>query len=156
MYKQVSLGEIFIDFMDSSTISDNIIHNNSRGIYLKALANSNKIYSNTITDNIRGIVILGGNFNIIKRNNIVKNEKGIHMNYFQTELTHHPMLNFILKNNFLLNNEDVSLNYYDSKTSYFNFWWNDYWNEPRFLPKLIVSEVGFMIDWHPALFPNKI
>ena len=41
-----------------------------------------------------------------------------------------------------------------------NHWKHNYWGQPRFLPKLIFTDVlkpPFVdVDWHPALLPRHI
>ncbi len=48
-------------------------------------------------------------------------------------------------------------------SNYKNIWNENYWNRPRFLPKLIFGRIGIYylapwinVDWHPAQEPYDI
>ncbi len=119
------------------TITGNIISDiDSIGIYLSN-SNSNTITGNSIiSHNVYGIELYGSN-NTITGNIISNNLFGIVLS--------NSVFNTILKNNFLDNEQDASF-----ITSILNQWKQNYWNEPRILPKLIFGLIiigSILIPW---------
>jgi len=111
-----------------------------------------------------GIIILS-KYNTIFDNNILNNSNGIYLFGYS---------NTIIKNNFLDNNVDAFFKYpIKNILSKKNLWRQNYWNEPRLLPKPIRGQIWrrissnvppfytihlpwFNIDWRPALKPYDI
>ena len=136
---------IYILDSEENTINDNTISNNKNGIYLFNCSN-NKINDNNITSNNNyGINLQNSNSNNISKNNFINNK--LHA-FFIKEYT---IWEFIK-------------NYQKDK----NIWNENYWNEPRNLPKLIFGILNLIIfskridffrvdfDWHPAKEPYDI
>lgn len=140
---------IYLYFSRNIVISDNIISNNKVGIKfemevgytLRTLPG----YSTKLAQKFEM-----GASNIVRGNNIWKNQEGIYLLYSDYNNIHH--------NNFIKN----------SRHAYFvldplkqrgslNFWNNNYWDRPRIFPKPIFGS-GFPpinFDWHPLLEPYK-
>ena len=112
----------------------------------------NKIYSNVVY----GFHISKSNNNIIKRNEIKDNFKGLMLTDSNS--------NIIKNNNFIGNNRNVK--FLDIKN---NQWNRNYWGRSRLLPKIILGSItiqppGFHtpgqyfpwlnFDWHPAIIPH--
>ena len=165
---------IYVYKSDKNTITDNIINSNNRtGILLRG-SNYNTISGNTIDSNkYLGIFITAGiivttlvkipsQFNIIEGNHIISNN-GVGIYVLESGF------NTIIKNTFLDNELDAFI-----KNALFhrNRWKQNYWDKPRFLPKLlsriiIISGSGiapsfvihipwFSIDWRPAREPYHV
>lgn len=165
---------IYIYKSNRNSIMDNIINSNNRtGIILRG-SNFNTISGNTITSNkdigiyitagtnVPNLVKIPSQFNIIKGNHITSNNgSGIYLL--------NSGFNIIIKNNFLDNELDA---YIKSALFNRNLWWQNYWDKPRLLPKIIsriiiISGFGipssfviyipwFNIDRHPAREPYNI
>jgi len=112
-------------------ICNNIVQNNwGDGIELEYSARS-LITRNKVCNN-NGIGILlrdGSNYNNIRSNNIKGNMKGVYIS--------ESFKNRIICNNFI--NNKVQAYFFNS---FFNRWSKNYWDRPRFLPKLIQGHIG--------------
>ena len=124
---------------DNNIIKGNIFINNEIGIRLDFIADSNKILGNIFRNNSNGILLNG----------------------------YPGDRNIIKKNNFMNNTRDVYFNYVDRPMK--NYWNNNYWNQPRLLPKPIHGTLYIAadlyhytpfnwlnFDWRPALKPYDI
>ncbi len=134
-----------------------LYYDNYNGICLNYYSSNNNITGNNIISNKGfGIYLCYSSSNTITSNNIISNNKyGLILSGSNN--------NNILKNNFLNNKRNAHLE--NSK----NTWNQNYWNRPRFLPKLIfgistieiglwisIPLLGIEIDWHPAQEPYDI
>jgi parallel beta-helix repeat protein len=146
---------IFIWDRKSNIICGNILRYNSLGILLRGVADKNIISDNTILYNLGGIALFSASYNIIRRNNIIKNDEGIHIDYFANEFMYPAVLNVILKNNFINNKLSASFEF-----GLLNRWSRNYWDGPRLLPKPIFGSILGMswinFDWRPALKRHDI
>jgi len=170
---------IQISNSNNNTITNNKISSNQEEGILLINSYDNKISENSITENEDGIELEDSNHNIICNNqinlntdhgveiiesnsgesinnsiisNIIKsNNKGVYLENASN--------NTIEKNNFLSNQRDGLFD------NCMNTWNHNYWNRPRFLPKVIfgkITIIGFLkipwfnIDWHPAPKPYEI
>ena len=147
------------------TISDNRIEFNIDGVwiydsfYITLIRNT--IYSNENGSYhiSYGVInsINNHNYEIIS-NNISKNT-GYALYLFNGGGVDFKSKNKIYYNNFIYNDKDVYL-----YNTYFNRWNGNYWNKPRFFPKIMFVEfkipLGKLkwinIDWHPAKEPYDI
>jgi parallel beta-helix repeat protein len=129
---------------DSShiTITRNTIYSNENGSYYLSYGAINSINNH--------------NYEIIS-NNISKNT-GYALYLFNGGWKDFKSRNKIYYNNFISNEKDVYL-----YNTYFNRWNGNYWNESRFLPKILFVEFKLLdrlrwinIDWHPAKEPYDI
>jgi parallel beta-helix repeat protein len=162
----------------NATISNNVISLNSEeGIFVSTSSNTS-IIGNTISENEDGIEVdyscytticnntidsnndYGIEFygssqeactnNQIRTNTLISNAQGM---YFENSSE-----NTILSNTFIKNRQHASF------FNCVNAWEQNYWNRPRFLPKLIFGAIDYdpftmlwiNIDWHPALRPYGI
>jgi nitrous oxidase accessory protein len=147
---------------DYLTMSDNIIEFNIDGVWIGDSSHIT-ITKNTIYSNENGGYHLSygainsfnnHNYEIIN-NNISKNT-GYALYLFNGGGVDFKSKNKISYNNFINNEKDVYL-----FNTYFNRWIGNYWNKPRFLPKIIFVEFKILlgklkwinIDWHPAQEP---
>jgi len=152
-----TLNGIKIGVARDVEIHHNIISNNhGRGIMLWADTYDASIDNNTIFYNGAGgtydggILIQSCKNCYIKNNNISSNDKyGI--------LFHKSPKNRFIENTFKENSINAFFNHYN------NFWYGNYWDKPRLLPKLIFGRIGMFdfipwinIDWHPAQEPYDI
>jgi len=158
---------IEIMYSCNNIITNNILsHSTDHGIRMFR-SNHNIITNNTCSHNPGGISFVGftGNgetwadyeirgdckYNIITNNKIVQNYLGIRL-YSSNK-------NYISKNIFI--NNTFHSYFWDCN----NKWNANYWNEPRFLPKIIFGKITIgnfenfpwiNIDWRPALKPYDI
>ena len=146
---------IFIWDRNFNFICGNILQYNSLGILLRGVADSNIISDNTILYNLGGIALFSASHNIIRRNNILNNDEGIHIDWLANEFMYPAVLNFILKNNFINNTLSASFEF-----GLLNWWSRNYWDRPRLLPKPIFGSIvdipWINFDWRPALKPYDI
>jgi len=142
---------IYLDESSDNTITNNnILFNNDNGIDLRSSSDNTITSNNIILNNRRGIQLYESNNNNITGNNIIWNYDGIYL-WISSD-------NIIQKNNFI--NNIRSANFFDCK----NTWYQNFWNAPRKLPKLIFGKVKlffitipwFNIDWFPAKAPYEI
>ena len=159
--------------------SNNMIRNNTftnHRIGIDVSNFKNKIIGNTIQNNIdKGIYVWGSYFHTIVENTISNSYYGIYLvghslkggsdwnrissntlqnNKYGVMLTQSSEHNFIYNNNFMDNNENASF-----KDCRSNFWFRNYWNKPRLLPKVIEGTAGgrpwINIDWFPRMMPYE-
>ena len=126
-----------------------IWNNNGDGIDLEFSRGSwitnNGIYNN----NESGILLRdGSNYNRIQSNSIKGNTKGVYIS--------ESFKNRIICNNFINNKVQA---YFCN--SFFNQWSKNYWDRPRFLPKLIQGHNGiqkhpYNVDWTPSKKLNDV
>ena len=148
---------IFFHYSNNNFIFNNsILSNKWSGIRLNYACN-NILSVNIISmnDEYGGIFIGSSSDNILSKNSISQHKKtGIQLRESNN--------NIITKNNFLNNKIHAML-----KWGNHNFWDENYWNQPRLLPKpiigyLTISDIfipwPFWInfDWHPAQEPYDI
>ena len=162
---------IYLHSSINNLIAHNVVYYNRWGIYIYHSSNNNIIRCNTIFSNNHygiwtswsreniisansinmnkeyGIIVSGSVNSVISENNISDNFEGLHLARCN--------INTISRNNFHNNNQDASFMDGD------NIWKANYWNEPRFLPKIILDTTSSLIpkldfDWHPAKTPFDI
>lgn len=138
-----------------NTIISNTIHNNGGVGILAYLSSSHNVSHNLIESNTEGIHCDGSSFNEISYNTIKGNNFGLSL----SESTN----NKITRNNFIKNKEKNARFAAEKLSNCKNTWDENYWNRPRFLPKLIIGRIGkyysipwINIDWHPILRPYNI
>jgi len=141
-----------------------ITRNNEYGVKFEQLNTEVLISNNDISKNKgTGITILGSH-NIIKRNNIIRNNLGIFLYKKQNEITN---------NNIILNKKSVYVSgivteigqMYNTR----NMWKKNYWGHTRILPKIIVGSMTIYesrfhsyelpyveFEVHPKKIPNII
>jgi len=149
---------------DYFTISDNILHDNTDGMYLAAgyylftTVTNNTFINNdyglymvyALFDKVEGNIFHGNFYPLfledcmglkISFNNFTENFLGI--------VAIHSLFNIFYRNNFMGNN------HYVLSSLSWNIWWRNYWDKPHLLPKLIIGLLPFIqFDWRPALQPN--
>jgi len=143
---------VFLGHSSGNNISMNTISNNPRGIIFFDTCDNNIILWNTISLNKKhGIWLSSSNNNTISRN-AIKNNGGLRRIHDGYGLyLEHSSYNKVYCNNFILNAWSAS--FYDCSH---NNWNGNYWNRPRFLPKLILGVNPFVnFDWHPAREPYE-
>jgi parallel beta-helix repeat protein len=159
-----------------------------QAITVMTLCSGNKICRNKITNNKIGLKIisvikhLSVNNNSFFENEFIDNEKAVLISLFKKPLGYNYNNN-ITNNNFLKNYIGIFINYTDGikitnntfKNNIFsalfqgqsnNFWYNNYWNRPRILPKIIFGykllfnkipiPCDFDVDKFPAKKPQDI
>ena len=135
-----------------NTISDNQALKNNLGINISG--ESNSIYHNMILNSSLGINI-SGRSNSIHHNMILNNSLGLYIWSCSG--------NTICCNNFLTNQKNAGFKVYFRER--YNKWNNNYWDQPRILPQLIVGKIWLRyqiaiswlnVDWHPAQEPYNI
>ena len=157
--------------MNNSIEKNNISNNSEYGVALAYSSNNNMVNENIINNNMDvGIICFNAYNNTATRNIISDNQEyGIYAEYLSNNNTfsensitnnrngtyfHNSSDNIINYNNFIKNKRNA--NFKDCR----NIWNNNYWNRPRFLPKLIFgkidSKLRIEVDWHPRLLPNNI
>jgi parallel beta-helix repeat protein len=182
---------IFLDYYSyNNIIIGNNISNNYYGIFFRLYSGKNIIIDNNInSNNYDGIRLFSSSGNIITGNNISNNEDGIYLIYSSNNniITGNnisnnkdgmyfwdSIFNRILKNNFLGNERDA---FFSNEKTYLsalkiNRWNQNYWEQPRTLPKPIFGEIYWFLgypyweryhipwipqfDWHPAKEPYDI
>ena len=161
-------------------ISGNRIENNGgQGIELSLSSNHNSILNNSIINNAKEAILVGGitsTENTIEGNNISNNQIGIRFtsagsntirsNNIQGSTMEGVLLqssneNAIEKNNFIQNKRQAAF-----KLSSRNSWDANYWSnwigfkltQPLFqkFPKVIGGLLRLNFDWHPAKLPYNI
>ena len=132
---------ISLFYSDFTTITGNTITNNRVGIYLEH-SDRNNITGNTISNhyNQNGITVDDSHDNNIMGNTISNNHGGVGV------FDSHG--NTIQKNNFLNNTRQALF-----QNSFVNKWYQNYWNEPRILPKLIFGVIFLSFIYIPILIP---
>jgi len=163
-------GDVVSIISDGVTISGFTIQNSGEKTYLgfdsgiEVRSNHNIITRNIISKNAAGIYLVRCSDSNISGNNISVNVFGV--------LLSRTKGNRIFKNNFLHNNVD---GFARNVFLYRWCWRQNYWSEPRILPKKITTELYGIIpgmgtlppsefhklwvpqfDWHPALKPYDI
>jgi parallel beta-helix repeat protein len=142
--------------IESSTsfcfVSGNTVNNSFIGITLENGMN-NTITLNTVKNCSYGIYNSNSRDNLISKNNFTHNDYGVES----------PGLhNSIVQNNFLFNRRHAKFHGFPT------VWDENYWNNPRDNPKIIVGSTRLFLripflripwmefDWHPALKPYDI
>jgi len=96
--------------------------------YYDASQKDNVVFNNEFYNNDVGILMRGGSKKNIIQNNLIKDSNiGIFLNKDSND-------NKIQNNTFKKDN--IPAIFYNCKN---NFWYNNYWNRPRFLPKTIIG-----------------
>jgi len=147
-YICIMIFNTILNMISGNIISSGIVQGG--GIWLHN-SNDSVVSENIIKDSEISIILDICSNNTITKNTISNNDYGIYL--------YSSSSNTILKNNFLDNERDAFF-----ITSFLNRWKQNYWNEPRVLPKLIfgVIEIGSIwlpwinIDWNPAQEPYDI
>ena len=144
---------IEVGISDSITVLNNTIQNCTFGIQLSMVKNI-RIEGNVILGNKMGygIEIFTSIRNTILRNTMTNNLYGCIL-YFSG-------FSIIKENNFMGNTEQQAL----FSNSFFSLWYRNYWDQPRWFPKVIFGRVGgyflgvpyINIDWLPAQKPYNI
>ena len=164
---------IFVEASSSETIiSNNIIQDLRYGIII--YSSNNTIYGNFIINNYKGIVLASQNITNSVNNTIYRNEIAYSKSYsIDLELSYS---NKIYENNFkrkILRGAHIWWSYdlihYIKYPHKRNQWYNNYWDNPRLLPKIIKGELiwtltkflyflrpWYQFDWHPAQEPYDI
>ena len=170
---------------------NNIVRYNSyidslQGITVMTACTGNKIYENKLNNNVLGIKLISVTENLPSHDNFVydneffKNEVALSLTIFENTSCY-TYNNIISNNTFLQNDAGISIhlsngniiknnNFHKNKISAIfrgsckNTWYNNYWNRPRLLPKIIFGyelifdkipvPYGFNIDRNPAKKPN--
>jgi len=116
-----SYAGIFLCSSDNCIIENNILLNNSCGIYLWC-ATKSKISKNAVTDNgvYGGILLASANFNILSGNKVSNNHNGIYMGTSNDN---------ILSNNTIQNSDN--LGFFICSKSNRNLVYNNYFNENK-------------------------
>ncbi len=144
----------------------NNISYNSAGLFIPS-CNNNNISENIIYLNYNyGISLYSsGSNNIVSRNKIMLNTVyGIKLKGDPDHKNDSFVHNYITNNVFIENGKDARIYTYNFISIISNTWRGNYWNKPRFLPKLIVGLFWnkgfnfpiFNVDWHPAQEPYDI
>ena len=126
----------------NNTVEDNTYIGIHIATFSDADQHDNQILNNTIINSRTGLNLVQNSYNNTMENNTIRNcDIAIHLK--QSD-------NNIFQNNNLQKNiiQALSLN---SKN---NQWYNNYWNRPRVLPKIILGFPYINFDWHPAKHPN--
>jgi hypothetical protein len=177
---------IGIDLKSNNNIISGNIINFTVGSHIGAYAfylsgRNNLIFKNQIVDNIYNIGIItnidkGNNsilYNFISRNGfgIVCDSTGDYFSY--NEISNNEWgvscsgsSCVFMRNNFICNDLNaVFMNHFPFIFRK-NIWDKNYWNRPRFLPKIIFGDIyvlflyttfpWFQFDWHPAKQPYNI
>ena len=129
-------------------------------------AQINEITYNEISNNDDGIYLLGSSYNTITKNNVSENNDGVYLIFcidwfYKTQ----SLGNTIIQNNFFRNKRHAFCG-----GDWSNTWVENYWNKPRYLPKIIFGKIllseHYLIipliipwinfDWHPAKLPYDI
>ncbi|MBE3137832.1 MAG: right-handed parallel beta-helix repeat-containing protein [Thermoplasmata archaeon] len=149
-------GIKLIDSMSHNLICGNYFENNSIGIE-PGDAQQTTICDNIFVNNGYGVKISRATGVNVSRNSFQNNNYGIYLASGG---------NTIRNNNFISNNYDATFKYYGSSKK--NYWNHNYWDRPRFLPKLITGKLvipypegeneyfWLNFDWRPALKPINI
>jgi len=164
------------------SIINNTILRNTKGISIRFLSNSN-IQRNTIKQNTEyGISISDSTNNTLAENVFIENEYGIILGRYCTKhiiinndfrynqnglILDDAYDNEIIKNNFINNEKDAFFQSYLCQ-AFFNKWFRNYWDHPRFIKiiwgtkTVIIFEhatrtyVIFRFDFFPSLKPYNI
>jgi len=135
-----------------SVMSNTFTGVSEEGIYLQSSLNC--MIANNIIQECRVGIFL----EILSENNLIFKNEIRNNKFFGILLAHSSNKNTIICNNFINNHPNVFL-----KRSNNNDWNENYWNKPRFFPKLIIglNEKRLFIpyitfDWHPAREPYNI
>ena len=134
-------------------VSNNIFSDNYCGFTLVSCYKAS-IYQNIFINNYRAMGIYGSEYCDIFHNNILYSKKcGIYLYGFSR-------FNHIHHNNFIVDSN--SINVYFVQFSHMNTWHENYWNEPKIWPYLIIGSLFLGVpswvnfDWHPAQEPYDI
>jgi parallel beta-helix repeat protein len=167
VHPNIYYGGIFIKNSNYNLIIENIIKNNDHPGLILWDSKENEIIGNIIAYNIRSGIDIWGistDYNTISRN-ILKNNMGhgidvergsdnvISFNNFENETIYLfcSENTLIYKNNFF--NSGATFDYYIGDKP-INIWIRNYWNRPRFLPKIIIGVIGTFQEWDfIPLFP---
>jgi parallel beta-helix repeat protein len=150
---------------DYFTVQNNVIHDNDWGMQIHVFSCYHVIVSNNtfLNDNV-GLDLENGMYgSVVERNVFHDCGAALDLYICQNVTVQHNNItksgraiyswesksNVISKNNFIGNDRNV-LSLFSR-----DIWRGNYWNGPRFLPKLILGILPFIqFDWHPAKQPN--
>jgi len=143
-----SLHGICLDYEShNNTVRNNTVSENWVGLSAMNNASNNHFYNNTVEHNTVGMMLTRqAHHNTISENTIVSCVYGIRVSYSDDN---------VLTNNILKNNR-IAASFTGCSQ---NIWQHNYWNRPRFLPKIIFGSTllgRIMIPWinvdlHPAM-----
>ena len=150
---------MFLIHSNGNNISMNIVSDCTDGIVLET-SDENIILWNRVSSNKHsGIYLLGSNNNTLSSNSIENNGGRRWIESREGLRLRDSCDNSIYHNNFLHN----AIGAYLSGKCLRNTWDGNYWNRPRFLPKVIIRNIGstifpmrFDFDWRPAQEPYDI
>jgi parallel beta-helix repeat protein len=141
---------------EKNLVQYNKVSHNFGGIVVMMSSRNNKIYHNYIKHNSYGISLFNKSYNnVIIENKISDNTIGI-------KLEKEPY------DNIIINNSIERCSYAAMSMGLTNnYWYHNYWNRPRILPKPIFAYKMFLkgisipylitdIDWNPAKKPYEI
>jgi parallel beta-helix repeat protein len=141
-------------------IENNTIRGGTKGIHIGQASDNSRIYHNLITDGAIGISVYFSCEHNFSGNTITNmSERGFFLN--------DSWFNIIYHNNIINCTLNPHIYNYNRPK---NSWIGNYWNRPRFLPKLLIGKQEiilpgsnkhlklplFEIDWHPAQEPYDI
>lgn len=142
----------------SNCVIRNTSISNCDGMLWLIHSSYNKIEKNNISNNFEGICLdRDSNYNIIKNNLIIKNK------IFGLIIEEYSNHNTILNNDFIKNNVELKNRQVYFTQSHGNRWKNNFWNQKRFLPKIIWGKRDFLnfnipwfnIDFKTSRNPNN-
>ena len=162
--KSENVFKISSDFVN---ISEFTIQNSGNevydsGIHLGSRTTNCTIIDNIISNNTIGLYLEGSSSNTIKNNNISINIRGIFLEDTTGSGAAGCVNNNIYENNFLNNKRDAFFIYvaFPQIMLHKNKWSQNYWNHPCFIPKLIFGLYWpipwFNMDIRPAQKPYDI
>jgi parallel beta-helix repeat protein len=133
-------------YSNFTVIISNFITNNGKGLALVGTCCKTTIKNNIICSNQQGIFFHYSINNNIIGNNIANNSEGI--SFFNSRN------NIILKNNLINNSRNIYINfeiYCINETILCNNTWSqNYWNRVRILPKIIFQVIELRPFWFPS------
>ena len=150
-----------IEVGKNCVIFDNIIKNNWKGIYMYH-DHGNIIKNNNISENTIGVYLMGSDYNTIIYNSIANNNIGVNYDCEVGSVSANCNNNYIIKNNFINNERHARFFHFliQDESIPLNIWDQNYWDQPRNIPKIIFGFHTFIpwinIDWRPAQKPYDI
>ena len=164
-------GGIYVTSASQTLITKNYVSTSSYGIGLDD-SSENTVSENSVFDNNIGISLTNSSNNTVIGNYLYRNG-----NYASLLLRFHSNKNVISRNRLegiLLDDSDENTIEYNNifkkkpfvitRNSEQNIWYQNYWNRPRLLPKLIINivdeddriSIQLDFDLYPALRPYEI